>query len=68
MDTYTEHSITANATPAQSLRTPGGSCESGWVAAAVGWGLWFLTLVCAARLASVVPASPRHHRLPDMRD
>ncbi|XP_006887276.1 PREDICTED: transmembrane protein 213 [Elephantulus edwardii] len=35
--------------------------ESGWIAAAVGWGLWFLTLIllCVTKLMTLSPDEPK---------
>lgn len=38
--------------------------EYGWIAAAVGWGLWFLTLIlfCIDKLMKLRPDEPKHLR------
>ncbi|XP_007950986.1 transmembrane protein 213 [Orycteropus afer afer] len=36
--------------------------ESGWIAAAVGWSLWFLTLIllCVGKLTTLAPGEPKN--------
>uniref|UniRef100_A0A8C2UJS6 Transmembrane protein 213 n=1 Tax=Chinchilla lanigera TaxID=34839 RepID=A0A8C2UJS6_CHILA len=38
--------------------------EYGWIAAAVGWGLWFLTLIllCVDKLMKLTPEEPKDLR------
>ncbi|XP_069484838.1 transmembrane protein 213 [Ambystoma mexicanum] len=45
-----------------SMCCQGGVDETGWIAAAVGWSLWFLTLIlfCVGKLMNMGPDEPKY--------
>ncbi|CAH7471228.1 transmembrane protein 213 [Phodopus roborovskii] len=47
--------------PVASLCCRASVDEYGWIAAAVGWGLWFLTLIllCVDKLMKLTPEEPK---------
>ncbi|XP_003503274.1 transmembrane protein 213 [Cricetulus griseus] len=48
--------------PLASLCCQASVDEYGWIAAAVGWSLWFLTLIllCVDKLMKLTPEEPKH--------
>ncbi|KFO85338.1 Transmembrane protein 213, partial [Buceros rhinoceros silvestris] len=41
---------------------PSGMDDYGWIAAAVGWSLWFLTLIllCVDKISKLRPEEPKY--------
>ncbi|XP_014792780.1 PREDICTED: transmembrane protein 213 isoform X2 [Calidris pugnax] len=59
---YEPPCLNVNFCPQAALCCPSGMDDYGWIAAAVGWSLWFLTLIllCVDKITKLRPDEPKY--------
>ncbi|XP_074000401.1 transmembrane protein 213 [Numenius arquata] len=59
---YEPPCLNVNFCPQAAMCCPTGMDDYGWIAAAVGWSLWFLTLIllCVDKITKLRPDEPKY--------